>query len=171
MSKSDLGVVSRADDPAAVAATRSFYVAPNNQLAMSNSFIVGQPLNKVFADRIATKLASRGLQQAPPDMADVIVVFTVQDPNASSANGGGNTQGLAYADQLLNEAKGLETKDNFLDNDRLDFRIRMVSSKSQKPIWRGSVAGVMPASQGSRGRLMEVLNAVDRLLEQYPKVK
>jgi hypothetical protein len=46
----------------------------------------------------------------------------------------------------------------------------MMTSKSPHPIWRGSIAGVMPADKGSRGRLIDTLAAVDKLLEEYPKM-
>jgi hypothetical protein len=166
-----LGVLSRALDPGAVAATRTFYVAPNNQPSMSNSFVTGSSLQQAFADRIATRLVQRGLTQAPSDMADVTVIFTVQVPNKPTAAGSnGDAQGLAYADQLLQEAQALQTRDNFLDNDRLDMRIKMVGARSNQPIWVGSIAGVLSAGQDTRGRLLDTLDAVDRLLDRYPKV-
>ena len=74
-----LGVLSRVEDPAAVAGARSFYVQPNGQLSMSNSFVAGTSLQQVFADRIAGDLVKRGLTQGPPDMADLTVVYTVHD--------------------------------------------------------------------------------------------
>jgi len=166
----NFGVVGRIEDQAAVSSVRTFYVAPNTQTAMSNSFIVGSPLSQVFADRIATRFTKQGLQQAPQDMADAIVTFTVQNPAPASAANPGNAQGLAYADQLLNEAQGMETKDNFLDNSRLDFRIKMNTTKSPHLVWQGSIAGVLPANEGNRGRLLDTLSAVDRLIDQYPKV-
>jgi hypothetical protein len=169
--RSDFGVISKIDDPTTVAAVRTFYVAPNGQTAMASSFVAGAPLSQVFADRIATALVKKGLQQAPSDMADMTVTFSVQAPSASNANPSSSAQGLSYADQLLNEAQSLETKDNFLDNDRLDFRIRMTTPKSaQQPIWRGAIAGVMPPGEATRDRLLDTLAAVDRLLDEYPKV-
>jgi hypothetical protein len=166
-----LGVLSRVEDPAAVAGARSFYVQPNSQLSMSNSFVAGTSLQQVFADRIAGDLVKRGLTQGPPDMADMTVVYTVHDPSQTTpAAGSGSTQGLAYADQLLSEARAMQTKDNFLDADRLDMRIKMVANNSRQVIWRGSIAGVLSAGEDTRGRLLDPMDAVDRLLAQYPKV-
>jgi hypothetical protein len=168
---SNLGVIGRVDSPSDVAAVRTFYVAPNNQLCMKSDFVAGSPLHQVFAERIAERLTSRGLTQAPQDMADATVTFIVQDPAQSPVSSTGDSQGLAYADQLLAEANAMSSKDNFLQNDRVDLRVKMTSNKTQQPIWRGSIAGVLSASHGPRGRLIDLLAAVDKLFDQYPKVK
>lgn len=170
----DLGVLSRNDDPAAVAAVKSFYVAPNDQPSMRNSYVVGASLGQAIADRVATDLTARGLTQAPPDMADATVVYTVHNPSSTAAapsETGGITQGLGYADQLLSEANALQSRDNFLDADRVDLRIRVINPKTQQVIWRGSIAGVLSAGEGPQARLVDVLNSIDKLFEQYPKVK
>ena len=81
---SSLGVLSRNDDPAAVAAVRTFYVATNTQKAMSNSFTTRVPLANAFADQIANDMTARGLVQGPPDMVDATVVFTVHTPKPAA---------------------------------------------------------------------------------------
>ena len=173
-SSHDLGILARNDAPAEVAAVRTFYVQPNVQPAMGSSFVVGVSLHEAFSDRIASGLTAKGLTQAPPGMADVTVVFTVHNPTPPTTGNieeiGNDFQGLSSADQLLSEADAMQSSDNFLDRDRVDLRIRIISAKTKKPIWRGSVAGVLAANEDARGRLIDVLDAVDRLLDKYPHV-
>ncbi len=168
---SDLGVLSRVEDPAAVAAVRTFYVAPNTQPSMSDSFVTGTPLQQAFADEIANKLTARGLIQAPQDMADATVVFTVHTPKPPPASAlNSPAEGLGYADQLLSDADAMQTRDNFLQNDRVDMRIKMMDAKTEKVIWRGSIAGVQAANEDTRGHMLDMLSAVDELIKKYPQV-
>ena len=164
-------MLARVESPGDLALVRTFYVTPNTQSTMADTFTAGTPLAQVFADRIAAGLTARGLTQAPPDMADATVTFQVNEPSAAAPDESGNTQSLSYADQLLNEAKALDSDNSFLQSSQVDFRIKVLSGKTRQVLWRGSVAGVLSASEGNRGRLLDVMDAVDRVLEQYPKVK
>ncbi len=170
LGQTTLGVVSHVDVPADVSAVRTFYVVPNNQLAMSNSYIEGVALQQVFAGRIANRLTGRGLMQAPADSADARVVFVVRNPTPAPALAG-NSAGLGYADQLLAEAKSLQTSDNFLESDQMNMRIDIIRSTTNQTIWHGTIAGVAAPGEDNRGRLLEMLAAVDKMLSAYPTQK
>lgn len=165
-----LGVASYVDAPADVAAVRTFYVVPNTQPAMSGSYTEGASLQQVFAGRIASRLTDRGLTQAPPDSADARAVFVVQNPTPAPAVAG-SSAGLGYADQLLTEAKSLQTSDNFLKNDHMNMRIHIIRSATNQTIWHGTIAGVAAPGEDNRGRLLDMLAAVDKMLSTYPQQK
>jgi hypothetical protein len=59
---------------------------------------------------------------------------------------------------------------SILGADRLDLRISMVGVRSQRVIWSGAIAGVLPPGEDTRTRMLDTLGAVDRLLDQYPRV-
>ncbi|GEM_PF-5948488 len=170
---SNLGVTSRVDNPSAVAAARTFYVMPNDQLAMRNSFSAGVPLQQLFAAKIAEILTAKGLTQAPSDIADTTVSFVVRTPSTAANPDAGpeDTQSIGYADRLLAEAKSMQSSDNFLDRDRVDMRINMVGANTGMNIWHGAIAGVSNPGDGSHNRIAEMLRAVDRAFETYPKMQ
>ena len=107
---------------------------------------------------------------APPDSADARVVFVVQNPTPAPAQAGAS-QGIGYADQLLAEAKALQTNDNFLQNDQMNMRIDVIRSTTNQTIWHGSISGVTAPGEDNRGRLLDMLAAVDKMLSKYPQQK
>jgi hypothetical protein len=167
-SSQSLGVIAQNVAPAEVAGVHTFYVMPNNQVEMSNTFDQGAPLQQIFAERLATRLTERGLVQAPMEMANATVSFSVKTPRQAARTESGDTQSLAYADQLLAEAKAMGPADDFLKADRVDMTVSVTSTRTNKEIWRGSISGVLPAGEGTRDRLQDMLDAVDRLMKQYP---
>lgn len=170
-SSSSLGVIAQNLAPTDVASVRTFFVTPNDQVEMSNTFDQGVALGQIFADRLASRLTDRGLIQAPIEMADARVSFSVKVPKRAARPQGSDTQSLAYADQLLAEATAMQPADNFLRNDRVDMIISVTSIKTNQVVWRGSISGVLSAAEGTRGRLLDMLDAVDQLMNRYPKVE